>query len=434
MTDGYTGKRFRSAQEGAPAPRSPRPGGSGGHFAQASGSARPQVGGAAAGRRPAHGTSSPMETAEFMAMSSARPAPRREPVAPVRPADIAAGPVVPPTPVGGATRPAPISPTTPVVPPRGPRKQGPYASDPEPPRRRGRNFLSTVLIVVGVVLLLVAGGMFVKAQLGYRAAQSTYENLQQYAVQDSEGDNVPAVDFDELAKINPDVVGWIYVPDTVISYPVVQNLQQYAVQDSEGDNVPAVDFDELAKINPDVVGWIYVPDTVISYPVVQTTNNDKYLYKLFDLSGNGSGSIFMDMDDTAPGVVDQQTTLYGHHMYDGSMFKIIDDTLSSQEAFDKFDKVYYITRESTFVFKPLFTAQVVDEYVDARRANFDGELTLEKYLEQTLEQAKSVAADAEERIPETKQVLSLVTCAGEVIPRTTRAVMVCSLEETIERQ
>ncbi len=387
MTDGYTGKRFRSAQEGAPAPRSPRPGGSGGHFAQASGSARPQVGGAAAGRRPAHGTSSPMETAEFMAMSSARPAPRREPVAPVRPADIAAGPVVPPTPVGGATRPAPISPTTPVVPPRGPRKQGPYASDPEPPRRRGRNFLSTVLIVVGVVLLLVAGGMFVKAQLGYRAAQSTYENL-----------------------------------------------QQYAVQDSEGDNVPAVDFDELAKINPDVVGWIYVPDTVISYPVVQTTNNDKYLYKLFDLSGNGSGSIFMDMDDTAPGVVDQQTTLYGHHMYDGSMFKIIDDTLSSQEAFDKFDKVYYITRESTFVFKPLFTAQVVDEYVDARRANFDGELTLEKYLEQTLEQAKSVAADAEERIPETKQVLSLVTCAGEVIPRTTRAVMVCSLEETIERQ
>ena len=390
MTDGYTGKRFRSAQEGAPAPRLPRPGGSGGsggHFAQASGSARPQVGGAAAGRRPSSGTPSPMETAEFMAMSSARPAPRREPVAPVRPADTAAGPVVPPTPVGGATRPAPISPATPVVPPRGPRKQSPYASDPEPPRRRGRNILSTVLIVVGVALLLVAGGMFVKAQLGYRAAQSTYEDL-----------------------------------------------QQYAVQDSEGDNVPAVDFDELAKINPDVVGWIYVPDTVISYPVVQTTNNDKYLYKLFDLSGNGSGSIFMDMDDTAPGVVDQQTTLYGHHMYDGSMFKIIDDTLSSQEAFDKFDKVYYITRESTFVFKPLFTAQVVDEYVDARRANFDGELTLEKYLEQTLEQAKSVAADAEERIPGTKQVLSLVTCAGEVIPRTTRAVMVCSLEETIERQ
>lgn len=387
MTDGYTGKRFRSAQEGAPAPRSPRPGGSGGHFAQASGSARPQVGGAAAGRGPARGTPSPMETAEFMAMSSARPAPRREPVAPARSADTAAGPVVPPTPVGGATRPAPISPATPVVPPRGPRRQSPYASDPEPPRRRGRNILSTVLIVVGVVLLLVAGGMFVKAQLGYRAAQSTYEDL-----------------------------------------------QQYAVQDSEGDNVPAVDFDELAKINPDVVGWIYVPDTVISYPVVQTTNNDKYLYKLFDLSGNGSGSIFMDMDDTAPGVVDQQTTLYGHHMYDGSMFKIIDDTLSSQEAFDKFDKVYYITRENTFVFKPLFTAQVVDEYVDARRANFDGELTLEKYLEQTLEQAKSVAADAEERIPETKQVLSLVTCAGEVIPRTTRAVMVCSLEETVERQ
>ena len=48
--------------------------------------------------------------------------------------------------------------------------------------------------------------------------------------------------------------------------------------------------------------------------------------------------------------------------------------------------------------------------------------------------AKAQAPDVEERIGSTDKVLSLITCAGEIIPRTTRAVMVCSLEETIPRQ
>ena len=253
-------------------------------------------------------------------------------------------------------------------------------------RRRGRKIASTLLIVLGIALLALSAFIFVRAQMGYQEAQATYADL-----------------------------------------------QQYAVQDSSGDGVPKVDFDELEAINPDVIGWIYVPNTVINYPVVHTGDNTTYLSRLFDLSGNGSGTIFMDMDGTAPGAVDQQTTLYGHHMYDNTMFKIVDDTLK-QDAFDAFGNVYYITRENTYVFKPLFTAQVMDTYTDARVTNFTGDPSLTQYLQDMLGQAKAKAADAEERIGSTDKVLSLVTCAGEIIPRTTRAVMVCSLEETIERQ
>lgn len=258
---------------------------------------------------------------------------------------------------------------------------------PQPPRKKKGGALSIILIVVGVALLLVAGGLFIKAQIGYKQAESTYAEL-----------------------------------------------QRYAVSADEGDGVPQVDFASLAAINPDIVGWIYAPGTPINYPVVQTDDNTTYLTRLFDLSGNGSGTIFMDMDDTAPGMVDQQTTLYGHHMNDGKMFKVVDNTLD-QGSFDAFPYVYYITPDVTYKLKPLMTAQVEDTYVDARKTNFTGEgESLQAYLTDMLGHAKAKAADAEGRIAETDQVMSLVTCAGEIIPRTTRAVMVLTVEETTARQ
>ena len=331
----------------------------------------------------------PAETAEFLAMANARG--RR-----TAPAPGAGVPPTPPEDPSNVASPQPIYPPQAVrnisMPADSHRKRGaanPYAAGNGGKGKkggRGRSIASVILIVVGIALLAAAAFIFVRAQMGYQEAQATYADL-----------------------------------------------QQYAVQDSSGDGVPQVDFDELEAINPDVIGWIYVPNTVINYPVVQTDNNTTYLSRLFDLSGNGSGTIFMDMDGTAPGAVDQQTTLYGHHMYDSTMFKIVDDTLK-QDAFDAFGNVYYITRETTYVFKPLFTAQVMDTYTDARVTNFTGDPSLTQYLQDMLGQAKAKAADAEERIESTDKVLSLVTCAGEIIPRTTRAVMVCSLEETIERQ
>ena len=272
------------------------------------------------------------------------------------------------------------------TPPHGPR--GGAAGKPS---RGGRgSIISTVLIVVGVALLLVAGGLFVSAQLGYRQAQQTYAEL-----------------------------------------------QQYAVSSDSGDGVPDVDFDALAAINPDIVGWTYIPDTVVNYPVVQTDDNTTYLDLLFDRSGNGSGTIFMDMDDTAPGMVDQQTTIYGHHMYDGSMLKVIDNT-TDQAEFDKIQHVYYITRDTTYVLTPLLTAQVEDTFVDARKTDFTGEgESLQGYLEEMQTLARAQASDATERIgqiTDDDHVLSLVTCAGEIIPRTTRAVMVLTVDEEVARQ
>lgn len=304
------------------------------------------------------------------------------------PVPTSAQPTAPaPSPYGTIPRgtPAPSQGAAPRIPRAGeaPAEPSPYDAK---PRRRG-SVLSTVLIVIGVILLIVAAVLLGRALLGYQQAQGTYTELQ----------------------------------------------EEYAVSSDEGDGVPNVDFDALAAINPDIVGWIYIPGTVVNYPVVQTDDNTTYLDRLFDLSGNGSGTIFMDMDNTAPGMLDQQTTLYGHHMYDGSMLKIIDNT-TNQAEFDKIETVYYITRTTTYVLKPIFTAQVEDTYTDARKPNFTGaDESLPAYLADLYTYAKAEAPDAEERLSSATRVMSLVTCAGEIIPRTTRAVMVLDMAEAVAR-
>lgn len=258
------------------------------------------------------------------------------------------------------------------------------------PRRSGKgrgNVLSSILIAVGVALLLVAGGLFVKAQIGYKKANDYYNGIAEMAVKDSSGE----------------------------------------------DEIPQIDFDALKKVSDDIVGWIYVPGTRINYVVAQGETNNTYLRHLPNGEYSENGTIFMDMDGTAPGMVDQQTTLYGHHMNDGAMFEPIDASMD-QKVFDTFKKVYYITPEMTYVLKPMFTMQVQDDYVDARRTNFDSEKAFTQYLQASLAQAKASAKDAAAEVEKADKVLTLVTCAGQIIPRTTRAGMVCRVVDTIPAQ
>ncbi len=81
----------------------------------------------------------------------------------------------------------------------------------------------------------------------------------------------------------------------------------------------AVDFQVLSQMNPDVIGWIYLENTCIHYPIMQSGNNDAYLHRLFDGTWSYAGTPFADYRHKGD-FSDFQTTVYGHNMKNGTMF------------------------------------------------------------------------------------------------------------------
>ena len=48
-----------------------------------------------------------------------------------------------------------------------------------------------------------------------------------------------------------------------------------SAKDKDGVSNP-VDFSTLKKTNPEIFGWLYVPDTNIDYPLLQSRERDDY--------------------------------------------------------------------------------------------------------------------------------------------------------------
>ena len=54
-------------------------------------------------------------------------------------------------------------------------------------------------------------------------------------------------------------------------------------------------FEELRAMNPDVLGWITIYDTMIDYPLVQSkVSNNEYLSRNPEKEFESSGSIYLD--------------------------------------------------------------------------------------------------------------------------------------------
>ena len=93
--------------------------------------------------------------------------------------------------------------------------------------------------------------------------------------------------------------------------------EEYIYIDEEG--MPEVDFEKLIDANPDVVGWIYIPDTNVNYPVVKGKDNYVYLTNDYRRQYSFAGAIFMDVACSSD-FSDQETMIYGHNMHNGDMF------------------------------------------------------------------------------------------------------------------
>ena len=157
----------------------------------------------------------------------------------------------------------------------------------------------------------------------YREAEKLYEDTANQYTTMADPEKDPTMDFDLGEYLSAQ-------PDADLNSPPIE-----------------VDFTELLRINDDIIGWIYMADTVVNYPVLQGQNNFYYLDKTYYKNYLASGSIYLDSDNERD-FSDNHSIIYGHNMKNHTMFGDLSD-LRDEKVLAKHPYVDLILIDGTWL-------------------------------------------------------------------------------------
>ena len=164
----------------------------------------------------------------------------------------------------------------------------------------------------------------------------------------------------------------------------LSNEMQEEKDNPENSNIVTermLQVEELQQENEDVVGWIEIKDTNISYPVLQGEDNEYYLNHNYKGETTQKGSIFLtkDYDWSLPST---NLLIYGHNIMYGQMFqdllKYADEDFYKEHPVIRFTtekedaeyeiisafkaRVYYKSEENVFRYYNFINAETEEEY------------------------------------------------------------------------
>ncbi|MBR2716637.1 MAG: sortase [Oscillospiraceae bacterium] len=251
-------------------------------------------------------------------------------------------------------------------------------------RKRGVSAPLIVIIVVLVIGILVAGFMLGRIFLNYHRDRAAYDDLADEAISELRRRVQEELDApEEEVVVNPSV-------------PI------------------QVDWTYLRQQNSDVIGWLYCPNTVINYPVLQTQDESFYLNHGFDKQPNTAGALFADYGSSA-GVLMSNFIIYGHNMKDHSMFGTL-TRYTDQSYWEQNPTMYYLTPNQNYRIE-LSCAHIVESTVDNFPMLFSGTAEYRSYLNQISTRCFWVNSPA---MLTDYQLITLSTCSytsGYVDPR-----------------
>ena len=237
-----------------------------------------------------------------------------------------------------------------------------------------KKFICILLILALLAVLGYCLWQIVGITDEYQAGEQAYEELEQYFVM-PETVPVETADTEETveAETAPVQIQW-----------------------------PEVDFEALAQVNSDIVGWLYIPGTVINYPVVQGADNEYYLKHLFNGKTNSSGCIYLDCGAEGD-FTSMNSVLHGHHMKNGSMFAGI-CKYKDQSYFDEHPTAMLLTPDGNYQVE-FFSGYVCEVTADAWDYDFD-----ESWLDKRI-RSSYFAAEVTPTMDD--RILTLSTCSYE---------------------
>ena len=251
--------------------------------------------------------------------------------------------------------------------------------------------LRTILIVLLSAVLIYSVTRIVMIQIEYQKADDIYEESRTEHFHVSQDEAIPQpVESGETPEESKE-----YFPEA------------YA------------DIEDLLSVNPDIVGWIWIPNTNINFPLLRAADNLKYLSRSYNLQWTNSGSIFMDYRNS-PDLTSDNTVIYGHNIKNGSMFGSLKE-YSDADYLEKHPNIYIFTQNQIFKYK-IFAAYKTESTSESYTLDFSDSIGYDDYINYvTTSAGDSMLSAPTDETP----LLMLSTCTS--VRRTERFVVNASL-------
>lgn len=253
------------------------------------------------------------------------------------------------------------------------------------------NFVLTGILVIGLVYFGMSLWTYYESRRDYEEALQITENTEPAArpvPEEPEQTPTEAPGQEDEAEKQRQAQA-----REVLQNPTVKELLQ-------------IDLDALREVNEDVIGWIHIPDTVISYPLLHWTDNDFYLNHTWKQTKNSGGSIFMECENEED-FSDFNTIIYGHNLLDDTMFGGL-SKYKNEEYAKEHSSIYIVTDAGIFCYDVFAAHRVgIDTIMYAT------DLTTERKKEEFLRFTKDYSrVDLGKEPTVEDKILTLSTCSG----------------------
>ena len=271
-----------------------------------------------------------------------------------------------------------------------------------------KKWLSTVLTLVFSIVLVASFGLMLAQSVNRENAEASSEQAVQLAglpvlpVSDlPQTQETPQVIEDEPAPLEdlPEEVaapmaaragGWQDVPIT---------------DDPHMEYLSEIDLTALREQNGDVLGWIYIPNGFVNYPLMDGDDNSYYLTNTWDQIPNSYGSIFLEQGNSSD-LTDFNTILYGHNMGDEHMFGSLKH-YSKASYWQEYPYVYLVDDAGVHRYE-IFAAYETPVRSVTYALGFDNALR-QSFIDSALERS---VIDTGITPVITNRILTLSTCTG----------------------
>lgn len=252
--------------------------------------------------------------------------------------------------------------------------------------------LHTILAILLLSIFLPNTFLLIRKQIHDSGAERAYLEAMELAQGKESPMEIPETTEPEESTVPPAETIWVPAP--------------IAETDSNLQQLQQIDLEALRQVNPDVLGWILIPETKINYPILQGTDNEFYLDHTWQKHRNYAGAIFLEYQNKSD-FSDYNTIVYGHNMKNGTMFASV-RSYRNQEYYESHPNVYLVTDQGIFLYE-IFSSHLAPLDSMTFGMSMKQENTRQEFLDYVISESvieSSVVPTV------TDPILTLSTCSG----------------------